>query len=358
MRDLGHVLDALLDGVIVLDPHGRVERLNAEACRILEGSAETLAGQPVERLLGAGHGVARLARAALASGSSASESAQPVERRHERPLVVDVAVAPLLDDEAGVLDGAVVVLHDRTLQHGLQVQAAERERLDAFGRIAAGLAHEIKNPLGGIRGAAELIALRARDEKTRETAELVIREARRIATLVDDFTVLAETDALRLESTNVHLVLDQVLDLLAMDPLGARTRVERRYDPSIPEFLADPDRLTQVFLNLGRNALQAMAGGGTLVITSRLLLEARVAAPAQRRVPSVAIEFRDTGAGMPRSVLEQVCTPFFTTRPGGTGLGLSVAEYWVARHGGSLALESAVGEGTCVRVALPLRRQP
>jgi two-component system nitrogen regulation sensor histidine kinase GlnL len=134
--------------------------------------------------------------------------------------------------------------------------------------------------------------------------------------------------------------------------------VERRYDPSIPEFLADPDRLTQVFLNLGRNALQAMAEGGTLAITTRLLLEARVAAPAQRRVPSVAIEFRDTGAGMPRSVLEQVCTPFFTTRPGGTGLGLSVAEYWVARHGGSLALESVVGEGTCVRVALPLRREP
>jgi two-component system nitrogen regulation sensor histidine kinase GlnL len=357
MRDLGHVLDALLDGVIVLDPHGRVERLNAEACRILEGSAETLAGQPVERLLGPGHGVARLARAALARGSSAAESAQPVERRHERPLVVDVSVAPLLDD-AGGLDGAVIVLHDRTLQHGLQVQEASRERLDAFGRIAAGLAHEIKNPLGGIRGAAELIALRARDDKTRETAELVIREARRIAALVDDFTVLAETDALRLESTNVHLVLDQVLDLLAMDPLGARAQVERRYDPSIPEFLADPDRLTQVFLNLGRNALQAMPEGGTLVITTRLLLDGRVAAPAQRRVPSVAIEFRDTGAGIPRSVLEQVRTPFFTTRPGGTGLGLSVAEYWVARHGGSLALESAVGEGTCVRVALPLRREP
>jgi len=353
MRDLGHVLDALLDGVIVLDPQGRVERLNAEACRILEGSAETLSGQAVERLLGPAHGMARLARATLASGSSTAESAQPVERRHERSLVVDVAVAPLLD-AAGAPDGAVIVLHDRTLQHSLEVQAAERERLDAFGRIAAGLAHEIKNPLGGIRGAAELIALRARDDKTRETAELVIREARRIATLVDDFTVLAEADALRLETTNLHLVLDQVLDLLAVDPLGARAKVERRYDPSIPEFLADPDRLTQVFLNLGRNALQAMAEGGRLVITSRLLLEARVA----RRGPSVAVEFRDTGSGIPPEVLDQVRTPFFTTRPGGTGLGLSVAEYWVARHGGFLALESAVGEGTCVRVALPLRRQP
>jgi len=114
MRDLGHVLDALLDGVIVLDRHGRVERLNAEACRILEGSAETLAGQGVERLLGSGHAVARLARTTLATGSSAAESAQPVERRHARSLVVDVAVAPL-PDAAGGLDGAVVVVQDRTL---------------------------------------------------------------------------------------------------------------------------------------------------------------------------------------------------------------------------------------------------
>ena len=357
MRDLGHVLDALLDGLIVLDRDGRVERLNAEACRILEGSADTLTGQAVERLLGPAHGVARLARATLASGSSAAESAQSVERRHERSLLVDVAVAPLLD-AAGGLDGAVIVLQDRTLKHSLELQAAERERLDAFGRIAAGLAHEIKNPLGGIRGAAELIALRARDDKTRETAELVIREARRIATLVDDFTVLAETEALRLETTNVHLILDQVLDLLAVDPLGARAKLERRYDPSIPEFLADPDRLTQVFLNLGRNALQAMEPGGTLAITTRLLLDARFATQAQRRVPSVAVGFRDTGAGIAPEVLDLVRTPFFTTRAGGTGLGLSVAEYWVTRHGGSVAIESTLGEGTTVRVALPLRRKP
>jgi two-component system nitrogen regulation sensor histidine kinase GlnL len=357
MRDLDHVLDALPDGIVLLDREGRVERLNAEACRILGGSAETLTSHAVERLLGPDHGLARLARATLAGGSSAAESAQAVQRRHERALLVDVAVSPLLD-AAGGLDGVVVVLHDRTLQHSLEVQAAERERLDAFGRIAAGLAHEIKNPLGGIRGAAELIALRARDDKTRETAELVIREARRIAALVDDFTVLAEAEALRLETTNVHRLLDQVLDLLAVDPLGRHAELERRYDPSIPEFLADPDRLTQVFLNLGRNALQALGAGGTLTITTRLLLDARLATQERRRVPSVAVEFRDTGSGIAPELLDQVRTPFFTTRPGGTGLGLSVAEYWVARHGGSLAIESAPGDGTTVRVALPLRRTP
>jgi two-component system nitrogen regulation sensor histidine kinase GlnL len=357
MRELDHVLDALLDGVILLDREGRLEHVNAEACRILGGSAETLAGQAVERLLGPAHGLARLARATLASGSSAVESAQAVARRHERGLVVDVAVSPLLD-ATGCLSGAAVVLHDRTLKHSLEVQAAERERLDAFGRIAAGLAHEIKNPLGGICGAAELIALRARDDKTRETAELVIREARRIATLVDDFTVLAEAEALRLETTNVHRLLDQVLDLLAVDPLGAHAKLERRYDPSIPEFLADADRLTQVFLNLGRNALQALGAGGTLAITTRLLLDARLATQEQRRVQSVAVEFRDTGSGIPPEALDRVRTPFFTTRPGGTGLGLSVAEYWVARHGGSVAIESTLGAGTTVRVALPLRRKP
>jgi two-component system nitrogen regulation sensor histidine kinase GlnL len=355
--DLSRILDAVLDGVVVLDRDGVVEQMNLEASRILEASSDAQVGQPVERILGPDHALAQLSRSVLASSRSAAESEQRVERRIEGDLLVDVAVSPLCD-EHGRLEGAVIVLRDRTLQKRLESLAAERERLDAFGRIAAGLAHEIKNPLGGIRGAGELLAMRASDSRTRETAELVVREAGRIAVLVDDFTVFAQHDALRLESTNLHRVLDGVLDLLAMDPLGACATVERLYDPSIPEILADADRLTQVFLNLARNALQAMeSGGGTLTITTRTLIEPQPHAGGGR-VPSVAVEVSDTGHGIARELLRQVRTPFFTTRAGGTGLGLAVAEYWTARHGGTLHIESEKGRGTTVRVTLPLRRQP
>ncbi|MEN8182302.1 MAG: ATP-binding protein [Myxococcota bacterium] len=357
-RDLRTVLDALPDGVMILDRAGRVERVNAEGCRILQSSADALCSLPVERLLGPQHALSRLVRAAIDEGRSTREAELRVERRLDGDLVVDLAVSPLSEPD-GSLDGAVVVLRDRTLQRTLQSQVAGRERLDAFGRVAAGLAHEIKNPLGGIRGAAELLGLRAEDPKDRQAAELVGREVRRIASLVDDFTIFAEREALRLEETNVHRVLDVVLDLLAADPIGAGIRLTRHYDPSLPELLADPDRLTQIFLNLARNALQAMApsGGGTLTIRTGMRLDQRLATEAGARLPSLAVEMQDTGGGIAPELLEQVRTPFFTTRAEGTGLGLAVAEYWTTRHGGTLGIESAPGEGTTVRVVLPMRRK-
>jgi len=354
-RDLAHLLDALPDGVVVLDRAGCVEQVNAEASRILGLSPDALAGRPVEKLLGASHAVARLAREALGRGGTSLESECLVPQRFGPALVIEVAAAPLFDGGTTV-DGAVLALRDRTLQQQLSHIVSERERLVAFGRIAAGIAHEVKNPLGGIRGAGELLALRAADKKTREAAELIVREADRIGSLVDDLMVFARGDALRIAPVNLHQILDDVLDLLAHDPIGAHCRVERRFDPSLPEIPADADRLTQVFLNLGRNALQAMEGGGTLTISTRMTLEHRLAGADGEPVATVLIELRDSGPGIAPEVLERLGTPFFTTRPGGTGLGLALSQHWITRHGGTLRIESAPGQGTLARVFLPLRR--
>jgi two-component system nitrogen regulation sensor histidine kinase GlnL len=354
-RDLAHLLDALPDGVVVLDAAGCVEQVSAEASRILGLSREAVAGRPVEKLLGPGHAVARLAREVLAGGGTSLESECPVPQRFGPALVIEVAAAPLFGD-GGRPDGAVLALRDRTLQQQLSHVVSERERLETFGRIAAGIAHEVKNPLGGIRGAGELLALRAADDKTREAAELIVREADRIGTLVDDLMVFSRGDALRLAAVNLHRVLDDVLDLLAHDPIGARSRVERRFDPSLPEIVADADRLTQVFLNLARNALQAMEGGGTLTISTRMTLGHRLAGADGEPVATVLVELHDSGPGIAPEVLERLGTPFFTTRPGGTGLGLALSQHWIARHHGTLRIESVPGEGTRARVALPLRQ--
>ena len=356
-RDLRDVLDAILAGVVVIDAEGAVDQLNSAACRILEQSADAAKGIPVERLLGPTHALARLGRKVLERGIPTSENSQEIESRFNEDLRVDVAASPLFD-ETGALDGAVLVLRDRSAQRRLEQFEAERERLAFFGRIAAGVAHEVKNPLGGIRGAGELLSLRAEDAKTREIADLIVRESTRIANLVDDFMVFARGDRLRLGASNLHLILDHVLDLVAHDPLCSHCSVERAYDPSIPEWLADADRLTQVFLNLTRNALQAMeGGGGRLTITTRMTLDHRVFTESGRLVPTVAIWIGDTGSGMGEEELRQATTPFYTRRSDGTGLGLSVAEYWVSQHGGTLHIESVPGQGTTVRVTLPLRRE-
>ncbi len=352
-RDLAGVLDAVLAGVVVLDAAGRVELMNTAACRILETSDESARGLPLARLLGAEHAVVRLARSVLASGGSAVVNACPVERRLEPNLSVDVAASPLFDD-SGRVDGAALVLRDITLRQGLQGLVAERETLQAFGRIAAGVAHEVRNPLGGIRGAAEILASRASDAKTLDAAELIVREVDRIAALVDDLMVFTHGE-LRLAKMNVHRVIDDVLALAAHDRLAQGIEFERHYDPSIPEIEADAGRLRQVVLNLVRNALQAMEGRGRLAVATRMTLDHRLRGPAGEPIPMLAIEVRDSGPGFPAEALDQLATPFFSTRPGGTGLGLAVSRHWVARHGGSLQLGSAPGAGARVRVVLPLR---
>jgi two-component system nitrogen regulation sensor histidine kinase GlnL len=357
-RDPKSVLDAVLDGVVVLDAEGCVELSNAEACRILGTSSAATLGQPVEKLLGARHPIRELARSVLESGRAAAWSELVIEPRFGGSLLVDAAASPLLD-EAGERDGLVLLLRDRTLQSSLQQLVSEREALTAFGRIAAGVAHEVKNPLGGIRGAAEILASRAGDAKTLDAAELIVREVDRIAKLVDDLMIFSHGEDLRLAPVNIHFVLDGVLDLLAHDPLGAGIGVQRRFDPSIPELLANADRLTQVFLNLARNALQAMEKrGGDLTITTRMGLDHHRFAAGGEQMPTLVVEVEDEGVGITPDVLERLATPFFTTRPGGMGLGLAVSRHWVARHGGTLRLESEPGKGTIARVALPLRRAP
>jgi two-component system nitrogen regulation sensor histidine kinase GlnL len=352
-RDLTGVLDAVLAGLVVLDAEGRVELMNIAACRILETSDDSARGLALARLLGSEHAVVKLARSVLASGGSAALNACPVERRLEPNLTVDVAASPLFD-AGGDVDGVALVMRDTTLRQSLEGLVAERETLQAFGRIAAGVAHEVKNPLGGIRGAAEILASRASDAKTLDAAELIVREVDRIAALVDDLMVFTHGE-LRLAKVNVHRVIDDVLALVAHDRLSEGIGIQRRYDPSIPEIEADAGRLRQVLLNLVRNALQAMEGRGSLAVATRMTLDHRLRGRAGEQVPTVAIEVRDSGPGIPAEVLGQLATPFFTTRPGGSGLGLAVSRHWVARHGGSLQLDSAPGQGTRVRVVLPLR---
>jgi len=347
----------VLAGIVVLDAEGRVELLNSAACRILETSAEAALFRPVETLFGPEHSVPKMVRTVVKTGGSANENELRVEQHGGDDLVVDVAASPLFDD-AGPPSGAVLALRDRTVQKELEKLVVDRDSIATFGDIAAGIAHEVKNPLGGIRGAAEILASRLEDPRSKEIAEMIVREVQRIAALVDDLMVFTPGDAIRFEPINIHRVLDEVLELIALDPISEGIEIQRRYDPSIPELMADGDRLAQVFLNLARNAFQAMApDGGTLVVRTRMPLDHRLSDEGGARVPTLVVEISDTGPGIPADVLHKLATPFFTTRPDGTGLGLAVSRNWVSRHGGSMRVESSVGEGTAVEVSLPLRRK-
>jgi two-component system nitrogen regulation sensor histidine kinase GlnL len=355
-RDFKGVLDALLDGILLIDELGCVEEVNAEACRIFGLSAENIRGALIDRLADPQGTIVKLARRVIETGQPFVEDEVEFERRTGPNLIIDVSVSPLFDTEGdNELDGAVVMIRDRTIANSLREIVSQQEQLASYGLLAAGIAHEVKNPLGGIRGAAELIGRWSEDDRANRAASLIVDEVDRIAELVEKFMVFAKDDELSLAPMNLHQVLDSVIELARLDSLSDGMLIERVYDPSIPDMVADADRLRQVFLNLVRNAMQAMSSGsGRLQIETRMTLDERLAGQDLASIPTVQVIFSDNGCGIPPEILDRLATPFFTTRKKGTGLGLAVSRHWVTQHRGTLSISSSPEGGAAIRVNLPL----
>jgi two-component system nitrogen regulation sensor histidine kinase GlnL len=352
---LQDVLDAVLDGVIALSPRGEIDWLNEEACQILETSNDAALGRSLGEFVGRDHPILGLLAKAEKTGSPIVEDEVPLRRPFGVARLLDVSVSQLAP-RAGDQTGSVVVLRERTAFADLRDEAAQRDRLASYGQIATGIAHEVKNPLAGIRGAAELLERKASDKRGESTARLIVREVDRITTLVDELMVFAKSEALNLRPVNLHRLIDEVIELVEAEPLAQNVRFERVYDPSIPNFFADADRLKQVFLNLTQNAVQAMEeSGGTLTLSTRMALENRLKGEDGRPKPTVVICFEDEGPGISPDIQDQLSTPFFTTKVNGTGLGLALSRHWVTRHGGRLRIDASNEGGGRIRVKLPLR---
>ncbi len=354
------IFDALLEGVVVLDEQDRIRLLNAEAARLLDVSLEAPTGKRLPDILADAHPIVQIVDAVRDAGRPSIHDEVEIPRRFAAATPVDVSVS-LLGEELAAEGrrGIAIAIRDRSAARSLREEVSERERQESYGHIAAGIAHEVKNPLGGIRGAAELLQLSVQGERAQKTAALIVREVDRISGLVDDLMIFARGDELKRESINIHRPLDALLDLLALERGHESIAIERLYDPSLPELEADPARLEQVFLNLARNAMQAMEeGGGTLTLRTRMSLEHRLTGSDGRPQPTLEVHVEDTGPGIPEAIRHRLATPFYTTKERGTGLGLAVSRHWIRRHGGRLRIDSVEGEGTRATVYLPLHALP
>lgn len=352
---LGAILDSLRIGVLSVDAEGRVELQNTEASRILGLSGELMRGRTLEEALGKNHPAVPLIRDALRHEREVSAHACALPSRlGNEALTADLAAAPL--QLGGDVDGAVLTLRDRTIGRELEALVDQRARSELFGQLAEGVAHEIRNPLGGIRGAAELLLGKLAEEELRRYPQLIRDETDRILRLLDDLAQLTRGGELRLRRTNLHRVLDDLIELQHQAPGWTGIEVHREYDPSIPELDIDADRITQVFLNLMRNAVQAMEGRGELTLRTRMEARFQISPGQQPPLRMVRIDVDDTGPGIGRSDLPHVFTPFFTRKVQGTGLGLPVAQHWVVRHGGQIQILPRKPRGTRVRVQLPVPR--
>jgi len=347
------VLDSLPVGIVALDRRGCVELQNAEASRILGLSGEATRGRLLGDLLGEAHPAVALLAQVRKSGREAVQHACTFpERLGRRTLRVDLTASPVGPDEAD--EGAVLTLRDRTIEEQLEAMLAQRASDELFQHLAAGIAHEIRNPLSGIRGAAELLEGKLGDASLVRYPQLVKEETDRIRRLLDDFAQLTRGRELALAPVNLHKVLDRILELQASTPGFAGITIEREYDPSIPEMRLDPDRTTQIFLNLVRNAAQAMNGSGRLTVRTRVEAMFHLSEANGARQRLVRIDIEDTGPGIPETDLPHIFTPFFTTKSNGTGLGLAIVQHWVVRHGGRISASRAHAGGARLRVMLPV----
>lgn len=326
------LLDNLWSGIIVVDPEGRVVMSNAAAEKLLGEQDALEKGQPL---------LEGLARAARVEQALAGFPTPEVDWELNGSQL-EVQSVPLRGGQ-GVTLGAICLVRDVTQVRAMEQQVLRVEKLAAIGELAAGAAHEIRNPLTSIRGFIQLLQARA-SRSDGEYFQIILNEIDRIDWIIRDMLLLARPSELKKQGISLQAIIDEVLLLHQSDFERTNISVSTEFEPDLSQVLADPKMFRQLVLNLIRNAVQAMPYGGALGV-------------ALRRAGSdqVAFEVTDTGVGISPENLKRLFVPFFTTKEEGTGLGLALCYSIVQAHGGRIDVRSHVGQGTTFTVYLPVR---
>ncbi len=348
------LLGSLQDGIIIIEPNGHIRSINQAAEELTGQSGQMFHGRPFEQIFPNDRSLQELVRKTMESGRTHADFDARLTRQDGSQVVIS-AVASLISDGMGQARGIVLALRDQTGIRELEKRLQRSDRLAALGTVAAGVAHEIRNPLAGLSGAAQLLeGERDFPPALREYTSVIVKEVDRLGAIVEQLLSFATPRGPVLRSCNLHEILDSLL-FLERAPLGAANiTVQRQYDPQLPEILADPSEIRQLFLNLICNGVEAMPGGGDLTIMTRY---ERSAKRCGGRSVAVA-EIVDQGSGFDPEIERHLFTPFFTTKERGTGLGLAICLRIVEDHGGAMEATSSPGRGSRFRVWLPLAKQP
>ncbi len=356
--DYESFLVGLPDAVVGVDGALRIVLWNPAAEALTGRSARRVHGRTIKEVFPPDSSLARHLTETVRSGESRSEAEALIPGVDGRPVPVSIVTAPMAGKDGGA-EGAVAVLRDLSRIRQLEEEVRRGETLAAVGRMAVGLAHEIRNPLGAIRGAVQLLRKELGDEaRWAEYTDVLLSEVERVNRIIGTLLDLGRPVELRPAPLNLHLLLERVA-LLSEEMARERgVSIVKRYDPSLPPILADEDRLLQVFHNLVRNAIEAMPGGGRLTLITRLSLNPLFAkvdlGTGMRTMVEMAVA--DEGEGIPDAVRGKIFDPFFTTKTKGLGLGLALCHRIVEEHKGAIRVESLPGRGTTVSCFLPVAR--
>ena len=348
------VVNALPHPVITVAEDDRLVNANVAAEAFFEASMAVLARHRLQEFVPFGSPLLALVEQVRTRGAAVNEYRVDLGTpRNGGERIVDIHVAPLSEVQGHV----VIMLQERTIADKMDRQLTHRGAARSVTALASMLAHEIKNPLSGIRGAAQLLELSASDDD-RSLTRLITDEADRIVKLVDRMEVFSDERPIEREPVNIHAVLDHVRTL-ASSGFARHIRIVEEYDPSLPPVLANRDQLVQVFLNLVKNGAEAIgdAPDGEIQLTTAFRPGVRLMVPGAPARVSLPLEFcvKDNGPGVPEDLMPHLFDPFVTTKPTGTGLGLALVAKIVGDHGGIIECDSQPRR-TTFRVLMPMYR--
>ncbi|HMF66563.1 MAG TPA: nitrogen regulation protein NR(II) [Phyllobacterium sp.] len=350
-RLAGIVLNSIRHPVIMLDDAGYISYANADAEAFFRSSASILSRNTLDMLLPFGSPLLALVKQVRESPSPVNEYRVDVSSpRLGQDRIVDLYVTPVSESPGSI----VILFKERSMAEKLDRQMTHRGAARSVTGLASMLAHEIKNPLSGIRGAAQLLETGLNDDD-RALTRLITDETDRIVSLVDRMEVFSDERPIEREAVNIHVVLDHV-KAIAKNGFASHIKFQEDYDPSLPYVFANRDQLVQVFLNLVKNAAESIGANeaGEITLTTAFRPGIRLSVPGMRTRVSLPLEFcvSDTGAGVTPDIMPHLFDPFITTKPNGSGLGLALVAKIVGDHGGVIECDS-VPRKTTFRILMP-----
>ncbi len=347
--NLASILNQLLTGIVIVDEGWIVRYVNAAAESIFDHSAKRLIGEPFAEAYYESDLPLNTLQNCLSEEQTVVNSEASFFLHSGQRVTTEVSIQSLHDDGQKQW---LIELKQVDLQRQISRETQQQQQLFATQSLLRGMAHEIKNPLGGLRGAAQLLALELPDESLREYTDLIVTQADRLRTLID--RMMGPVQAEHKRETNLHELLERVAKTLRYE-YGDSLEIKRDYDPSLPELWAMAESCEQVFLNIAQNAAQALEGTGRITFKTRI--EHQLTLLGRRHRQCAVISIIDDGPGIDDAIMASLFYPMVSGRAEGTGLGLSMAHSLVHQHQGKIEVDSEPGH-TVFRIYLPYQQQP
>lgn len=340
------IFDAFPESIIILDKNFFVLDMNDNAETTFRISRKKVKGKssdlfmPIE--------LEDLAKRSLQEERTIFEDEINPTLRGGDKISIQAIASPLFTN-TGKMDGVILQIKDAAPAKFLNTRNIQEISTSRFETLMLGLAHELKNPLSGIRGAAQLLAGETENKETTKCAEIITKEADRLTSLIDSLKQLEPSTQERFEPLDIHEILMEIIYLESLSEQNKNIKYKQNFDITLPSIKCDRDSLKQVFLNLIQNASQAVGENGHVEVLTRWITEHRI-----KNQRAISIEIKDNGCGIPSESLEKIFSPFYTTRKEGTGLGLFLAYQIIAKHNGVILVESELENGTIFKVYLPV----